>query len=471
MESLRRPTPFGAQRFRGWFTQVLAYLGLRTVRPILGILVVGLAIRFFFLPLTDHPFDVYQWYLAGQRIYSGQGLYSPIGPGFDYPPIWGGFIGVTDGLYNLLSPLVGANPMPESQAQALLGTGNDLGAPVVLSWLFVTLVKIPIILFDTLLTFLIYRVSTQRLGFSPNQGRFAAGAFFLNPVVILTSSVWGQFDAIATYFLLLGILLFFDHHPVYSGLLFGLAAATKYFPVVVLLVIVIALYSAHRRTDILRTVAVFVTTVLVISLPFLVASGASFVGGILTPSVPRVQTEDSGWGVASYFLKVALPPWMSAATLVGAFALLILLGLAFRAVWRGQPSRDGWIDLAILSILAFYAVYETLNDQYFVWVMPFLAFDLVRHRSTWPTYSVLSILVIVHAVLSLAGTSFFLPALTVSSQLKTIVVLTPSNSVTAAYAVAAAVYAVVIVLFAQHLLRLSRSPRRGRDWTASPSPT
>lgn len=471
MESRPRTSPWRWQRFRAWWSSVLSYLGLRNARPLLGILIGGFAIRFLFLPLTDHPFDFYQWYLAGQRIYSGQGLYSTNGPGFDYPPIWGGFIGLTDGLYRLLAPLVGAHTMPMSQAQAILGTSNYLGAPVVLSWLFVTLVKLPMVLFDALLTLLIYHIATQRLGFTSSRGRLVAAAFFLNPVVIMTGSIWGQFDVIATYFLLVGILLFFDHHPVYSGVVFGLAAATKYFPVVVLLVIVIALYSAQRRTEILRTIVAFGSTVVLIGLPFLITSASGFVGGVLTPSVPRIQTEDSGWGVASYFLRISLPPWLSAATLIVAIALLALLGLAFRAAWRGPPARDGWVELAILSILVFYAVYETLNDQYFVWIMPFLAFDLFRHKATWPTYSALSILVVVHAVLSLSGTSFFLPALTISSRLKTIVLLTPMDSVAAGYAVAGAVYALVLVLAVQHLVWLTRIPRQGRDRTTSPSPT
>jgi Gpi18-like mannosyltransferase len=78
--------------------------------------------------------------------------------------------------------------------------------PVLESNLHAWLVKLPFILSDIGLGYLIYKIVDQ---FKPQKAIFAACLFLFNPVLIYNSTIWGQTDSLINLLALLGIYLTF----------------------------------------------------------------------------------------------------------------------------------------------------------------------------------------------------------------------------------------------------------------------
>lgn len=452
-------------RSRAGFRAAYRYLGFGYLRDLRWIILVGLTVRFILLPLSAHPWDDYVWYITGNQMYSGSGLYGGASYTYSYPPVWGGFLYVTDGLYRLLAGSVGAHPLMGSVVNGYYGSQGNLGAPIVVDWLFVTLTKLPLVLFDLLTTLLICRLVRQRLE-RPELGVFTAGLFFLNPYIILISSVWGQFDVIATYLLLLGLLLFLDHHPWISGIVLGVSVATKYFPIVVFVIVAVTLYRRENRSEILRALISLGSTLVAISLPFLLLSGPAFISGVTGPSRgnPTAGTL-SVWGSLAAVAPSALSTseWITP-VLLGAIAVATLaLGLGLQRRNRTDNDSTMWIEAAVLSLLCFYALYRTVNIQYLVWIFPFITLDVARRRAThwwYVWFSGLSILLVADAVFSVRGTSFFLPAVTISRSFVSVFPLFKLPDLTVPLALVTAVL-ILAMLFAR-LFQLLRGNAHSR---------
>lgn len=409
-------TPAWSAALTASASRVLDYLGIRNLRGIGWILVVGLAVRFALLPLSAHPWDVYVWYQTGDRVYSGGPLYTSAPYGYAYPPVWGGFITVMDGIYRLVAPIVGAHPISAAAANAAFGTTGNLGAPIVVDWLFATLIKLPLVVFDLLTTLLLCDVVRRRLG-RPEWVAPVAAAFFLNPFVILISSVWGQFDIVATYLVLLGALLLIDHHPWLAGVAFGLSVATKYFPALLIVALLIVYASARQTREYVTAAVVTIAMLALVSVPFLIATPAAYIGAVTSPDrgVPSAESQTL-WS----FLESALrpgwsaPDWLTLALLAAIAAVVVTIALYLRRIRAAAPDEPVWIDAIIIACLAFYLLYRTVNVQYFIWVFPALTLESVRRRLPLSVLAGLSVLLVADAVFGINGTSFFLPSLTIS---------------------------------------------------------
>jgi Gpi18-like mannosyltransferase len=79
--------------------------------------------------------------------------------------------------------------------------------PVLESNLHAWLVKLPFILSDIGLGYLIYKIV---LKIKPNKAILAASFFLFNPVLIYNSTIWGQTDSLINLFAILGIYLIFQ---------------------------------------------------------------------------------------------------------------------------------------------------------------------------------------------------------------------------------------------------------------------
>ncbi len=111
--------------------------------------------------------------------------------------------------------------------------------PVLESNLHAWLVKLPFILSDIGLGYLIYKIV---LKIKPNKAILAASFFLFNPVLIYNSTIWGQTDSLINLFAILGIYLIFQkkYFPgifiFLSGFLFKLSLII-YIPIVSLLLL------------------------------------------------------------------------------------------------------------------------------------------------------------------------------------------------------------------------------------------
>lgn len=93
------------------------------------------------------------------------------------------------------------------------------------SSLFTYVMKLPSNLFDMATSFLIFAFVRKR--FSLRWAVVAMALYAFNPAVIFDSAVWGQFDAIYTFLLVLSIFLYFENRPRFAVAAFVLGVLTK----------------------------------------------------------------------------------------------------------------------------------------------------------------------------------------------------------------------------------------------------
>lgn len=109
--------------------------------------------------------------------------------------------------------------------------------------------------------------------FVRNQSNFklalaATALYAFNPAVIFNAAVWGQFDAIYTFFLVLSLVLTLRAKPELSAVSLAIALLTK--PQAIALVPLIA-FLIYKKSGLRRTListATFAATILVIVVPF-----------------------------------------------------------------------------------------------------------------------------------------------------------------------------------------------------------
>ncbi len=91
--------------------------------------------------------------------------------------------------------------------------------------MFTYVMKLPSNLFDMATAFLIFTFVRKRL--TLKLALIATALYAFNPAVIFNTAVWGQFDAIYTFFLMLSLVLVFSAKPKLAVVAFMLGILTK----------------------------------------------------------------------------------------------------------------------------------------------------------------------------------------------------------------------------------------------------
>jgi Gpi18-like mannosyltransferase len=132
--------------------------------------------------------------------------------------------------------------------------------------LFTYVMKLPANLFDLATAFIIFAFVRKRLNF---KWAFSAAALYaFNPAVIFNTAVWGQFDAIYTFFLVLSLVLVLSFKPKLAVVAFILGVLTK--PQSIALA-PLFFFLLWRKTDwkgFLTSILVAAATVFAVILPF-----------------------------------------------------------------------------------------------------------------------------------------------------------------------------------------------------------
>jgi hypothetical protein len=235
---------------------------------------------------------------------------------------------------------------------------------------FIVLGKLPMLVADTAIALVIYRTVLQR-GTSPRTAALVAGLFYVNPLVLYNSAFYGRFDSLACLLLLVSTV---DPRPrERQAMWYGLAIATKTFPVFTAASFFAATPRGRRRTGFI----VAALAVLVVCLPYLRSPGAILRDVVLYDSTKTPQGL-SWWTL----LPVATPASAARWAAIGFVALAIgALAIAFRVA-----ATD--LDRAIATTLVlFLATNKVVLEQYLVWPMPWLALmcassDRLRARTS-----------------------------------------------------------------------------------------
>lgn len=240
-------------------------------------------------------------------------------------------------------------------------------------------VKLPSNLFDVATAFLVFTFLRGRLGFKPSL--VAASFYAFNPATIFNTSVWGQFDAVYTFFLVLSLTSILCSKPKLSVMAFTLGVLSK--PQSIALAPLIVYLIARRQgwRGLVTSAIISAATILIAIVPFRWNNPVDFLAEIYL----------EGYGGYPY-------------TSVNAFNIW-----AFTGFWKSDGGTlifldyftIGWAMFGALTAFTIYLLHERLDDSEGVPVL-FSAFVLlfgffilptrIHERYLFPAISVLTLM-------------------------------------------------------------------------------
>jgi dolichyl-phosphate-mannose-protein mannosyltransferase len=141
-----------------------------------------------------------------------------------------------------------------------------------------SIVKLLPNLFDIATAFLIFVFVRQRLNFK--SALLATALYAFNPAVVFNTAVWGQFDAIYTFFLVLSLMLALASKPELSAVTFTLGILTKPQSIALLPLIAFLIFRKNGWRRLLTSVLAGAATVFAVILPFEWSNPVTFLSNI-----------------------------------------------------------------------------------------------------------------------------------------------------------------------------------------------
>ena len=324
------------------------------VKAAVGVLLCSLAVRIFLSPLQGYKVDLSTfsaWFYTATN-HGLRGFYEATG-WCDYPPFNVYIFWIFGSLAKQFS---------------LFGTSH-------LSYV----IKLPSNLFDVATAFLIFVSLRRKLNFKSSL--MTASFYAFNPATIFNTSIWGQYDAIYTFFLVLSLMLILGSKPKLSVMAFTIGVLTKPQSIALAPLIAFLIAKKHGWKEFVTSALISATTTLVIILPFKWSNPVDFLADIYL----------RGYGGYPY-------------TSLNAFNVWALAGF-----WRSDAETltflnffaIGWIMFGALTALSLYALHKKIDDPqdvsvlFSAYVLLFSFFMLptrIHERYLFPVFSVLTLI-------------------------------------------------------------------------------
>jgi len=212
-------------------------------RMLFVIVAAALLIRLVLMPLLTYDFDIYHWALIISNINSGNNLYNL--DGYYYTPVWGYMLG----FIQLIEQFFVDNGMMAERFTSMLDIENlqyPYHIATVTSIGFNILMKIPLILCDIAVGYLIYWLVKDRTG-SEKKAVYGLAFWLFCPVVIYMASVQAMFDTFSALLFLLSVILFYKGKYFVGGAMFSTVVLLKFFPAFSIFVLLAYVLLKHKN--------------------------------------------------------------------------------------------------------------------------------------------------------------------------------------------------------------------------------
>lgn len=336
------------------------------MRSWLKYVLIGLGIRLILAPFFMHAWDIGTILEASQQFINGEDVYRYVAESTHMlrrstglPFYYHGFTYLPQTLF-IFAPFYRLYTLtfPFENALDLRAVEPVISYPQI--YVFLLLIKIPVILADVAV---IYLLSKR----APKIGLFYA----LNPYVLFITAMWGNLDPLIGLFLLASYLCFSERR-VLSGFLYGLSLI-KIYPVVLL-----PLFMARSLSG-WREFMKFLLGLSVASFPviyYLFVAPKSFLDAMLFQGVRPVNGMNMYYVVSSVqgiFFQTAVT---RVATLIFAIALLSLTYVVLR-------KRLPMLNSVVMLMLAWMIFAPVTNEQYLASLIPLALLSQRFDRKLW----------------------------------------------------------------------------------------
>ena len=245
---------------------------------------------------------------------------------------------------------------------------------------FYSLLKIPSILADLVLSYFVYK---QLLKTSSKKIASYGLAFCLfNPVLIFNSAVWGAFDGLMTLFLFLTIYYLDQKKLITSSIYFGISILLKPQAVAIAPVLGLFLLKNFSVKNFLKLTLPAVISVIILSVPFFPADPLA---GFFKLFIQMAQDYKANslfayntWGIFGF--------WIDDSTTL-AFLPIRIWGLIMMSVFWLYfyllffKRKFDAFTLSTLAFLAFFFLPTRVHERYLFSAIPFLILVALKFKS------------------------------------------------------------------------------------------
>jgi dolichyl-phosphate-mannose-protein mannosyltransferase len=251
-----------------------------------------------------------------------------------------------------------------------------------------TMVKIVPNIFDLGTALLIYLFVRKQTTIKLSILSVALYAF--NPAVIHNTAVWGQFDSVYTFFLILSLILALKSKPLPSAAVFAIGLLTKPQAIALLPLVAFLIYKKNGLKTLLISILVFSATIFLVILPFQWSNPITFLskiyfgayGGYAYTSINafNLWALYGLWAPDGNFFILG---WI----LFGAFAVFVLYFLHKRFEVSGEMIG---IFGAFMLFFTFFMLPTRIHERYLFPAMSTLALMFPFFKKTRLLYAVLT---------------------------------------------------------------------------------
>lgn len=233
-----------------------------------------------------------------------------------------------------------------------------------------------------------------------------AALFALAPGLLL--SAFNNWDLAAAALVALGLLAWSRGHPAWAGVALGLGAATKLYPALLLVPLVLLALRAGRLKEAAGAVATALAAWAVVDLPVAYLAPTGWERFYVFS-----QQRGADWGSLWYLLQVTRGP-LDTGLADGADpvrlnraaeVVFLLLLLAITALVVRAPRRPRVPQVMLLVLAAFMISNKVFSPQYVIWVLPLAALARPRWGAflLWQATEVVSYLAIWYYLISVVS--------------------------------------------------------------------
>jgi uncharacterized membrane protein len=198
-----------------------------------------------------------------------------------------------------------------------------------------------------------------------------AALFALAPGLLLTATI--NWDLVAVLLTALAMLAWARRYPGLAGVLIGLGAATKLYPVLLLGALLLLCLRAGRPLEFVRTLLGAAVAWLVVNLPIMIVAPD---GWKMFYAYSRSRGAD--FGSIWYALGLAGHPVPALNTVVT--VLLVAAFAAIAVLVFAAPRRPRIGQVAFLLVVAFALLNKVYSPQYGLWLIPLAVLARPRWR-------------------------------------------------------------------------------------------
>ncbi len=260
----------------------------------------------------------------------------------------------------------------------------------------VNIVKLAPNIFDLGTAFLIFVFVRKQSSFK--LALTATALYTFNPAVIYDAAVWGQYDAIYTFFLVLSLMLALRSKPKLSAAAFALGILTKPQGIALVPLIAFLIYKKNGLKEMLLSVVAFAATVFVVIVPFnWGGSPISFLTNIYFVAYKGYAYTSINafnlWGLISGMWVPDGSLYILGWALFGAFAVftLYLLNKRFKT-----SSEFMAVYAAFMLLFAFFMLPTRIHERYLFPAMSAMALMVPFIKRARAIYAVLTVTFLVN---------------------------------------------------------------------------